>query len=535
MAFDQQGESGGTGGAGGFGGPPPPPRPPQPPTAPPSPPPPADWLRAVAVGLLNLSGLGFGYALVRRWPAAAACWIATGILLLVALPADPDGVSGGAVVAYLVFLGLAALHGAARGLRTRLVWPPRAPLAVLLGLVLLGAPVGGAVLYDDARDEAVQKMLLKRLDAADLLVRNARTEPFETAEPEYRKALSAYRDLWDHHPGSRAARRVPARLKTYYATIGAPYDQKRFCDAVAPLKYLRTVPETYGRKNLGSLAAWPDDRLATSFLECGVDEFTADGSSVTNSGNLGELLTTFPRSPQAAKVEPAVRSTIDNAGKDVKGGTPCAAASRLRTLGSRAWALAGESTGVAAALNGDARRADSYVQAGTYACGVDEYRNGDFDNALSTMNDFVDTYPHDRNRALAKKIAIAAEIAKETPDAGKRLPTLASGGGIPVTVSNDSPDDVEVLYTGPVTGSFTLKGCGSCATYSSQATASYSACKESGTNYPKKTINLPAGTTYFLHTSLGGSTATPGTDTVKLRYGYIYTECAYVVESAYGF
>lgn len=64
----------------GFGGPPPvpPPRPVNPPPAPP------DARRAVAVALLNLSGLGLGYALLRRRLPTAACWAATGALLLVA-------------------------------------------------------------------------------------------------------------------------------------------------------------------------------------------------------------------------------------------------------------------------------------------------------------------------------------------------------------------------------------------------------------------------------------------------------------------
>lgn len=58
------------------------------PPMPPAPPPaPADGARAVAVAVLNLSGLGLGYALVRRWALMALCWIATAVLLFVALPA----------------------------------------------------------------------------------------------------------------------------------------------------------------------------------------------------------------------------------------------------------------------------------------------------------------------------------------------------------------------------------------------------------------------------------------------------------------
>lgn len=546
MTWDQQGGAGGGGGAGGFPPPPnqPPAWPPQPPgmpfygppTPPPPPPGPANPVRALAVALLNLSGLGIGYALIRRWIELAICLVATVVLLVIALPAKSDGVSGGVVVAYAAFLVLAALHGALRGLRTPLSWPAKAPIAIVLGVVLLAAPVGGVVAYGSARDEATQKMLLDRLDVADQLVQTAKAKPFSAGQADYSKALAAYRDLNDHHKDSRAAKRVPDRLDTYYKTIGAPYDQRKYCDAVEPLKYLRmTVPEHYDKKALGSLATWPDDRLATSLYECGTDGL---GTDVTRSGDdsLSELLYTFPKSPQAAKVEPAVKSAISGAAQGLKGGDPCAATERVRALGTRASGLPGKAAGVADALSKDAHQADVYVQSGSYTCAVHEYKTGDFKTAVDKMNDFVDKYPHDKNGALAKKIIIAAQIAQVEPDAGKHLPSTASGGSISVTVSNDSPDEVEVLYTGPVTGSFKLKGCGACKTYASEASAHASACNNSGRNYPKKTIDLPTGTTYFLHKSTSGTSATPGTDTAKLRSGYIYTECAYVVSSStFGF
>jgi hypothetical protein len=182
---------------------------------------------------------------------------------------------------------------------------------------------------------------------------------------------------------------------------------------------------------------------------------------------------------------------------------------------------------VSDALSADGQRADSQASAGAYQCGVFQYKDGDFDSALSTMNDFVKNNTHDKNRTRAKKIAIAAEVAQTVPAAGKKLPTTASGGSISVTVMNDSPDDITVLYTGPVTGSFTLKGCGSCTSYSLTTTLlkGFKPCS-SGKSYPQKTISLPTGTTYFVHRP-DSSTATPASDTAKLRSGYIYTECAY--------
>lgn len=510
---------------------PPAPQPPAP-AAPPRRP--ADPLRAVAVALLNLSGLGLGYLLMRRWLALALCLAATVALLVVALPADPDGVPGGVVAGYLAVLALAAAHGALRALRTPLHWPPRAPVAALLGLVLLALPAGGALAYGSAKDEATQKMLLDRLAAADALVRTAKAKPFDAARGDYRTALSAYRDLHRDHAGSRAAKRVPDRLRTYYETVGAPYQRKDYCGAVEPLTYLRTVPASYGAQDLGDLAHWPDDRLATSLYECGAADLANDGTG-TSAGkdDFSELLTTFPRSAQAAKVEPAVGASIDTAGRAVKGSDPCAATDRVKALGTRAGDLPGAGAGASAALARDAKRADGYAESGAYACGVHQYRAGDFDSAQQTMDDFAAAYPHDRNRPLAQKFAIAAEIARHEPAAGRHVPTPASGGGIDVTVSNDSPDPVTVLYTGTVTGSFTLGSCKSCSTYASRADARLSACK-AGKSYPHRTLHLPAGAVYFMHKGGGsGVSGTPATDSETLRYGYVYTECAYSVKSAF--
>ncbi|MFE6488557.1 hypothetical protein ACFVGN_37285 [Streptomyces sp. NPDC057757] len=501
------------------------------PTAPP--PGPADPWRAAAVGLLNLSGLGLGYALVRQWGLMIACWAATAILLLVALPADPNGVPGAMIVFYLVFLLLAAAHGAYVGLRTRMTWPPKAPIAAVLGLALLALPVGGAVLYDEARDEAIEQMLLDRLGRADRLVNAAAEEPFETSEADFRRALAVYHGLTDDHPDSRAAERVPDRLQNFYTTVAFPYADKSYCAAVAPLKYLRTVPRTMSKKELGTLSTWPDDRLATSLHECGAASLS--GGSADWTAQFAELLTTFPESEQAGKVEPAVKAEIGKAVKSLGGEEPCAAVQRLESLGADARRLPVEQAGLTDAIDKDADRAERSASSGTYNCGVDQYQDGSFSEAVTTMKTFAEDNPNHRNRARAQKIAIAAEVAETVPAAGKRLPTTASGGSISVTVKNDSPDNITVLYTGPVTGSFTLTACGSCTTYSSLTSTliGFEPCSDTSKNYPQRTIRLPAGTTYFVHKSKDSDGKTPASDTAKLSSGYIYTECAYTTSFGY--
>ncbi|MER6071698.1 hypothetical protein ABT187_23180 [Streptomyces sp. NPDC001817] len=509
----------------GFAGPPLPPMPSSPPPAPP------DAWRAAAVALLNLSGLGLGYALLRRWVLMAACWTATAVLLLVTVPVDADGVPGAALAGYAVLLLLAALHGGFAGLRTRLARPARAPLALLLGVLLLAVPAGGTLWYRDAHDEAVEQALLDRLDKADHLVATSGRGPFTSAESDYRSALEVYRDLAEHLPGSRAARRLPDSLRTYYTTVGAPYGHRDYCGAIEPLKYLRTVPGTMPKDRLGSLARWPDDRLATSLYECGSQRLTAGGTDW--DARFGDLLNTFPRSAAAARVSPAVDAAVQRAEKAVGGSEPCTAVAQLRDLDTRIGALSKSSGDADGTLAKAAGRAGRSGDAGEYACGVQQYEDGDFEAAQKTMEQFVSGNTNDRNRARAQKIAIAAEVAQTLPKAGKKLPTTASGGSISVTVKNDSPHDITVLYTGPVTGSLTLKGCGDCKAYTLADTlmTGFKPCSDSGRNYPQRTISLPAGTTYFLHKPNGSSTATPASDTATLRPGYIYTECAYTTQT----
>ncbi|MEB8343724.1 hypothetical protein OKJ99_40205, partial [Streptomyces endophyticus] len=298
-----------------------------PPARPPVRPPtgPADPVRALAAGLLNLSGLGLGYVLVRRRLLALLCVAATAALLTLALPADPDGVPGWALIGYAALLLVAVADGARRGLRAPATAVQIRPVvAIVLGVVLLAVPAGGAVAYGGLRDDAVEEMLLDRLDSADALVKKASGRDFAEARADYRTALGRYRDLVDDHPDSRAAHRVHDSLDAYYKAVSAPYADGEHCAAVAPLEHLRTVPGTVDRAVLGSLARWPDKPLAASLLKCGTGKLGA-AESDGRGGELGQLLRTFPESAQAGQVEPAVRAAVERRAGELKGADPCAA------------------------------------------------------------------------------------------------------------------------------------------------------------------------------------------------------------------
>ncbi|WP_246568660.1 tetratricopeptide repeat protein [Streptomyces flaveus] len=533
---------------------PPPPLPGGPPTVGPPGPPASEWLtsytppadepedavppdpwRAAAAGLFNLSGLGLGYVLLRRWPLAALCWIATGWLLVAALPADPDGVPGGVIWAYGLVLMLAAVHGAWLGRRTRMTLPVRPMVAAGLGLVLLAVPAGSAVGYEAAREEAYQQMLLDRLAKTDRLVTAAsRQGGFAEAKADYERALKAYRALGDDHPGSRAAERIPDRLDRYYDTVAAPYREKQYCEALEPLRYLWKLPDTMGKQRLGSLTDWPVEPLQTSLYECGITNLGgSDAATETkaNGGELTELLRTFPDSESAAKVGPAVSAEIANQSKALKGNDPCPASEELQ-------AISRTMVDLPAGSPGDGLRTDAVkaVESGAYACGVDEFEDDKFGAAATTLNDFADTYKDNKNAKRARQIAIAAEIAEERPEAGRKLPPSRSPGGakMPLKISNDAPTAVEFLYTGPVTGRITLTACAGCTEYSSESQAADAACSNSGLSYPTDYLNLPAGDYHTLikYADEDAGNVRNEADGMSIDPGYTYTNCTYIVRQS---
>ncbi|WP_241672016.1 hypothetical protein [Streptomyces sp. IB2014 016-6] len=507
-------------------GPPPPPPPPPLPTGPP-----AASGHVAAVALLNLTGLGLGYVLIRDRLRLAVNLAATAVFLLLLLPADTDGAPGLLVALYALVLIGAALDGArrARGPAPRppLVLPALRPaLAVALALVLLAIPVGGAVAYGAAQDEAVERMLLDRLAEADKQVEALRSSDRKDKTAGYVSALGVYRELGENEGDSRAGKLVPERLETFYDAVSRPYAEKEYCEAVGPLKYLRGVPDSVDADLLGKLAEWPDEPLAVSLLECGRTGLAA-GASGTDGGELAELISTFPESAQAAAVGPAVGAAIEQRRKKLGGADPCTSTTELESISDLVKSFETDT----AALK---KSAASAVESGTYACGVDQFKDKSFDRALETLTSFRSTYKNSDRRDRARDIAIAAEIAAERAAAGKRLPPENAPGGprLEVVISNDASDAVEILYTGPVTGTVKIKACGGCENYASYDAVD-KACKDSGKGYPRKTLRLPVGDYHFLlkHSGDAADDVTSTTDGMSIDPGYSYTYCSYVVET----
>ncbi|MEU8621892.1 hypothetical protein [Streptomyces sp. NPDC048623] len=493
------------------------------------PPPPQPWSAAVAAGLLNLSCLGLGYVVLRQWIGAVVCWAVTVALVIAVLPADPDGIPAGVLVAYGVFVVLAALDAARRARRTPLApWATaRQGLVLPLALVLLAAPVGGGFAYGAARDEAKEQQLLDQLAAADKLVKDSEGQSFGTVETTYRSALDTYQRIGTRHAGSRAGKLVPDRLQAYYTSVSLPYTKKDYCRAVPALQHLRRLPSTVDKGLLGSLVGRADEPLAESWFECGTRTIGTAGQEKSSADHLNALLSTFPQSPFTAKIQPALREVLSARDKSL-GVAPCEGTEELRRIDTTVDLLP---PAAFASFGKDVGRS---IQRGDFACGVDQFKKKEFTEALATMNEYVKAYPSSPQTAQARNIAIAAEIAEETPAAGAKLPSAATsdGSGMVMVVSNDGPGEVELLYTGPVTGRITLPACGSCKAYPGIVVpkGGIKPCAGPSSTYPKRTLTLPPGTYQMLQKRDGtrSSAEVKKGSTTKIESGYSYTNCLYV-------
>ncbi|MFJ3902267.1 tol-pal system YbgF family protein [Streptomyces sp. NPDC090025] len=503
--------------------------PPVPPVPPAPPAPPQPWANAVAVALLNLSCLGLGYVLLRRWIGVVVCCAATIALIVVALPADPDGIPAGALIAYAVFVLLSAADAARVARRTPLApWASaRQGLVVPLALVLFAVPVGGGFAYGAARDEAKEQQLLDQLAAADKKVKDSEGQSFIVVAPAYRQALDTYQRLGTKHSGSRAGKLVPDRLQTYWTSVATPYTKKDYCSAVPALQHLRSLPGTVDRGLLGTLVGRADDPLAESWFECGTRTIGTVGQETTSGEHLNSLLSTFPKSPFAQKIEPTLRENLRNREKGL-GTAPCVTVADLRRFDTTVDALP---SATFAALGADVTRS---IEKGDFGCGIDHFKKKEFTEAISTMTDYVKAYPSSPQADQARNVAIAAEIAGETPAAGNKVPSGAtsSGSGQLMVISNDGPGEVEVLYTGPVTGRVTIPACTTCTAYPALLVprGGLKPCAGASSKYPKRVLTLPPGSYQMLQKrdSTRTSAQVKKGSTAKIESGYSYTNCLYV-------
>lgn len=254
------------------------------------------------------------------------------------------------------------------------------------------------------------------------------------------------------------------------------------------------------------------------------DEALASGQSAAFTAALDEYVlvaTEGSGTAAAGEVPPGIERLGQGALALASTGRHCDAASVLLELAGRPDV---ESAGLAA-------QATAALPRTLFDCGVARHAGSDHVGALETFDTLATRFPDDPLNVEARPTAIAAEVAAARAAAGELPPPVAVGttGSESVTVEliNDSPDALEILYSGPGTDEIEVEACGSCEYYS--FVEPVAGCPDAGA--PTVTITLPAGAYSFLVRSRSESGTTPFVGSWDLGTGTAYSSCFYIIQS----
>lgn len=450
---------------------------------PPATPPDADDVprpsaRPLTAALLNLSGLGLGYLHLRAWLRLVVALAATAGLVWVALPIGREPIAVWWPLGYLGALGLFALDAALLARRRnrretprRTVWTPRAAgrtaWATLAIVPLL------AVAYVVTQHEVLEQHLAYDLAQAEESLDSAGTA-FGAFRKTYDAAYTTYVETAAEHPGTRAAERVPGLIDDLYAQ--AKGDKE--CNALTVVRHF-ALPETPG-----PLKAVAQGELPGALHDCGM-EFVEEGQLPAAEQPLAELMADHPSSDPAAALPDDLAAWRDGLIKQLASKKGCTGTAAARDSTSF---LAGFDSGKVSAL---ADKARTEVPAGLLKCAVRQFKAQDHYGAETNLAAILDEYPRAKEAGYAGRLQIATGIALLDPKAGVKLPSLKEPEGtVTLTVHNYSPDEFEMVYTGPATGAITIDACDDCKYY---AKGDRPACVGYSLTVPSETVTIPAG------------------------------------------
>lgn len=396
---------------------------------------------AWAAALANLTGLGLGYAYLRRPLRAGAAVVGTVVLVVVAFATDASSAPWLWRAVAAVWLGVQAADGAriarrgprpARGGALLPIWGAAAAVTAL---------VAGYLGYG-AAERATYSAAVAAQAQGDCA----------TAAPAFDAVTGRYRlTLTDDVPGA-ATRRAECAA---YTAASMAQDTGAVAAAEDALRAFR-------RDHLGSvLMPYADERLATIALR------RVDTAVTTLEGQTGAARAATVRSavetllsvrrdladaPSAARVPQALQTLWTAAERPFTRQQFCDV---LPTL-DYAVTLPEAETGAIVATAGGHR---AQAQLG---CGLAEFRAGRFPQAARHVQDLLADYPDDDGAAQARSVVIATSVAQATTDPIPVPAPLGTPGDRTVTFYNITSTELRLQITGATAQDVTVPGCPSC-------------------------------------------------------------------------
>lgn len=166
-----------------------------------------------------------------------------------------------------------------------------------------------------------------------------------------------------------------------------------------------------------------------------------------------------------------------------------------------------------------------------FACGETYTNLKDYNKAAVIYESFLDTYPDHALAPQAKTAWAKTLVAQAKQEGAGNLPapqrTGSTGGGPPVvTIRNDSPEPMRIVFSGPEGRIEELEACPTCQKYVGQGPKS---CPNQG---PVGNYTLKAGEYDVVVKSRGDKLVRPFKGTWSMNTGWTYTNCFYIVTRA---
>lgn len=455
--------------------------------------PPGPAKSTFAAVLLNLSGLGLGYAYLRRRVLFGATVAVVGGLVAVAFRTGAAGqpwLWRGVAAGWVLLLALHAL-----AIARRRPAPARARGPIAIGVVAVAAVVGGYVgygiaggnVYDDgvaAQARADCPVAIDRFDTV--------TGPFElTLSADVPAAAAKRTECADYLEG------VEAQRRDLYAV--AIHQYRTFRD-----EHPRSVLAPFARTN-----------LAESYVDMATGSQAPLTAQIARESVDTLLLVTreFGDTPAAKRVPKGIAAAFAAATEPYTAGRFCDSLTSLEYFAGLDRAGVGDVVDTA----------NTYRAQALYECGLVQARAGDI-AATTTLDTYLQAYPQHPGFAQAKAALISARVAEAAGVPLAVPPPLGDNnpGSIPVEFYNDSNTSVTLLVAGPTAHEFTLPPCAICpADYPADTGCADLAGR------PSITLRLTAAQYYY--TTVRNEDVNSLTSSVTPMPGYIHTQCVYVV------
>ncbi|SFB86614.1 hypothetical protein [Streptomyces aidingensis] len=368
-----------------------------------------------------------------------------------------------------------------------------------------------------------------RLAHADSLVRQGSASSIEAADNFYVQAFDEYVTLRGEQPEFPEAAEVPDRITALWDTATASLAAGDHCTAVRELRFFTRLPEEseapeeWAAEDAARLADRARAALPAELLDCSTTAYESADWDAAERG-FGDLLADFPESGQSGKVPGTLEAYRKARAQDLTGARGCEAFDELEFLAD----LPESNSAFEGKTYRDlAGRAENSLAEAHYQCGSAAFVDGDYDTAESHMRTVVDEHEEHDRAGHAADVLIAIEIARIGDGATNTLPDPSAAGSAPsgtttVTIINDSGVELEILYTGPETGTASVASAG----------AGGGQCLAPD-GKPSVTLQLAPGAYSVVARTPDGS-VTPYYGSWTLLSGTSYRDC-YYIEYGYGF